>query len=135
MGTRPFASPEDYEARYGEVEDPGRLSVLLGDASDMLRSAYERRWGEPWRPTFHPAFDRAAAAVCCRMVNQALSAPAALAGATQYSQAAGGYSASVTYQAALGSMYLGKTEMRMLGLTGSSIRSIVPEVRHGRCDG
>lgn len=125
----PFATTEDYSARYGEPADPARVAVLLADAADMLLSAYERRWGAAWVAGAHPAFDRAAAAVCCHMVNQAVSAPAALAGATQYSQGAGGYTASVTYGSALGDLWLGKSDLRRLGLDGAAIRAIYPEVR------
>lgn len=127
--TGPLAAPSDYEARYGEPADPARLAVLLSDASDMILAAYEARYGEPWAAGARPAFDRAAPAVCCLVVNRVLNAPAALAGATQYSQGAGGYTASVTYGSALGEMYLGRTDLKRLGLSGQALRAILPEVR------
>ena len=124
----PLATPEDYAARYGDVADTARLGVLLADATSLLLSAYEARWGEGYAPGAHPAFDRAAAAVCCLLANRVLSAPQMLTGATQYSQTAGGYNASVTYGSAMGEMYLGKTDLRRLGLWGSAIRELRPRL-------
>lgn len=124
-----FADAGDYAARYGEPADPARLGALLRDASDALLSAYERRYGAPWVPGEHRAFDRSAGAVACLMANRVLGAPTALSGATQMSQGAGGYTASVTFGSALGEMYLGRSDLKRLGLTGSAIRPILPEVR------
>lgn len=131
-----FATPEDYAARYGDAADPARLAVLLTDATSLLLSAFEARWGEAYVPGAHPAFDRSASAVCCLLANRVLSAPQMLTGATQYSQTAGGYNASVTYGSAMGEMYLGKTDLRRLGLYGSTIRELRPmlEVGHGLPD-
>ena len=72
------------------------------------------------------AFDRSAAAVCCLVVNRVLSAPAALAGAMQYSQGAGGYTASVSYGSALGEMYLGKSDLKRRGLAGQAVGALTP---------
>lgn len=122
----PLATPEDYVARYGESTDQARLGVLLADATSLLLSAYEARWGGEYAPGAHPAFDRSAASVCCLLANRVLSAPQMLTGATQYSQTAGGYNASVTYGSAMGEMYLGKTDLKRLGLYGSTIRELRP---------
>lgn len=121
----PLATIEDYRARYGEPADAKRAATLLSDASDLLLSAYEARVGAYERDKV-AAFDRSAAAVCCLVVNRVLSAPAALAGATQYSQGAGGYTASVSYGSALGEMYLGKTDLKRLGLLDQSIGALHP---------
>ena len=86
----PLATIEDYRARYGDPTDEARAATLLSDASDLLMSAYESNVGDYERGKV-AAFDRSAAAVCCLVVNRVLSAPAALAGAMQYSQGAGGY--------------------------------------------
>ena len=69
--------------------------------------------------------------MCCLLVNRVLSAPAAMAGAPQYSQGAGGYPASVTYGSALGEMYLGKSDLRRLGLTGQALGALTPLERGG----
>lgn len=120
-----FAAPADYEARYGEA-DPARLAALLEDASGILLAEFERHEGMPYMPGANAAFDRAAKAACCKLANQALGAPDGFAGATQYSQGAGGYTASVTYGSALGSMFLGKSDLKALGLSGSALRSLRP---------
>lgn len=127
-----LATLEDYSARYGGVAaaDEARVTTLLADASAMLLAAYERLWGD-YFPGAHPTFDRSAAAVCCLVVNRVLNAPAALAGATQYSQGAGSYTATVTYGGSLGEMYLGKSDLKRLGLSGARIVEITPEVRDG----
>ena len=124
-----LASVDDYKARYGEPADETRTGVLLQDASDLMLAAYEDRVGE-YIEGACPAFDRAAPAVCCLLVNRVLSAPSAMAGATQYSQGAGGYTASVTYGSALGEMYLGKSDLKRLGLMGQALGALSP-LAHG----
>lgn len=124
-----FATIEDYTARYGEPADSERATALLDDASALLLSAYEGFWGEGYAEGAHAAFDRAAAAVCCMVVNRVLSAPAAMLGATQYSQGAGGYTASVSYGSALGEMYLGKADLKRLGLDVQRMRVLTPYER------
>lgn len=119
------ATVEDYAARYGEPGDRERAAVLLDDADSLLLAAYEDAIGE-YAEGKCPAFDRARTAVTCLIVNRVLSAPAAMAGATQYSQGAGGYTASVTYGSALGEMYLGKSDLKRLGLMGQRLGSLTP---------
>ena len=120
-----FATVEEYAARYGEPGDGERTALLLEDASNLMLSAYEDALGE-YAEGACAAFDRNAAAVCCLVVNRVLTAPAALAGATQYSQGAGVYTASVTYGSALGEMYLGRTELKRLGLLTQSLGALSP---------
>ena len=122
----PVVELGDYERRYGTPADPERVEALLHDASDALLSEYEARWGEPWREGAHPAFDRNMAAVCCSMVHRVEATPAAFAGATQYSQAAGSYNASVTLANPLGDLYVGKADRRRLGLAGCRVGSLRP---------
>lgn len=125
----PDATVADYAARYGEPEDAALVATLLEDAANLMLSAYEASAGAPWAPGALPAFDRAFAAVACKLAHGALSVPAAMQGATQYSQGAGGYTASVTYGSALGDMWLGRTDLRALGLGGTALRSLRPLVR------
>lgn len=124
-----LASVDDYKARYGEPADSARTDVLLQDASDLMLAAFEDRLGA-YSVGACPAFDRAAPAVCCLLVNRVLSAPSAMAGATQYSQRAGGYTASVTYGSALGEMYLGRSDLKRLGLTGQALGALLPSERN-----
>lgn len=124
-----FATVEDYEARYGEPVDARRCEALLRDASDQMLSAYEEFFGAAYAEGDCPTFDRSAEHVCCLLVNRVLKSPAALSGATQYSQGAGGYTASVTYGSALGEIFLGKTERRALGIYGQRMGSLRPMER------
>lgn len=130
MGAPSFAGPGDYERRYGEGGD--RVAAILADASAAMAAEYEAHWGEPWEPGARPSFDRAAEGVCCALARRALSAPAGFEGASQYSRTAGPYSASVTLANPTGDIYLGKSDLRRLGLTGSVRRSLRPMIGGGR---
>lgn len=135
MAARISVTLDEYAARYGMPSDSSRVSVLLSDACDMLLTAYEGRWGY-YVEGSHPAFDRGYKAVACAVVNRAMSVPDCFAGATQYSQTAGSYNASVTYGSAMGEMYLGKADLKRLGLYGSLVRELRPmlEVEDGLSD-
>lgn len=128
-GTASLATVADYAARYGQPTDDARVAVLLADATDMLLALYESHFGAAYAQRAHLAFDRAAAAVCCAMVQRALKVPDGMVGATQYSQGGGGYTASVSFGGALGDLYVGKSEMRRLGLDGATMGVIQPLVR------
>lgn len=121
-----FATPDAYAKRYGEPADGARVAVLLEDASALMLSAYEGFWGEPYTEGTHPAFDRSAEAVACLIAKRVMSAPASMMGATQYSSTAGSYNASVTFGSGLGEMYLGKSDLKRLGLEGQALRSLRP---------
>nr|WP_314638666.1 Gp19/Gp15/Gp42 family protein [uncultured Olsenella sp.] len=127
-----FATPDDYEQRYGMPGDVGLLAAILEDAENTVLSAYESHWGLAYEKGDHPDFDRSAKSVCCLLANQVLSAPTTAAGATQYSQGAGGYTASVTYANGLGRMFLGRSELKSLGLDGQVVRSMRPAMGGGR---
>ena len=106
----PFATIEDYEARYGEAEDPDRISVLLGDASAFIES----------QPGFvlNPDSEVQALAltiVTCSLVHRSLSA-GAWAGLSNVSQGGDGYTASATVYNPSGDFYLTKQEKRLLGV-------------------
>ena len=120
-----FATVEQYAKRYGQPGDAERCDVLLQDASNQMLSAFEAVYGT-YEAGVCQAFDRNAEAVCCMLVNRVLKAPESLAGATQYSQGAGGYSASVTFGNAMGEMYLGKTVRATLGLDAQVRRAMTP---------
>lgn len=118
---------EEYEARYGAPPDPGRVSALLSDACDMLLTAYEGRFG-CYVEGAHQAFDRGYKAVACAVVSRAVNVPDCFAGATQYSQTAGAYNASVTFANPTSDLWLGKSDLKRLGLAGTRIGSIAPMV-------
>lgn len=121
----------EYEARYGKVDNPDEIQAALNDAADALQSAYEQRWGH-YMPGAHRAFDRCHEAVACSMVRRAATVPDGFAGATQFSQGAGGYTASVTYGGSLGDVYVSKSDRKRLGLLGTTIGGIAPEVMGAR---
>lgn len=123
----PTATVEGYSKRYGTPSDPDRVAALLADAADMLLTAYERRWGA-YMEGAHPAFDRGFEAVACSIVSRAVSVPDGFAGATQYSQTAGSYNASVTFANPPADLWLGKSDLKRLGLTGVRVGSIAPQV-------
>lgn len=116
---------EEYASRYGTPPDPDRVAALLSDACGMLLTAYEGRWGG-YVAGAHPAFDRGYRAVACAAVNRAASVPDCFAGATQYSQTAGSYSGSVTFANPTADLWLGKSDLKRLGLAGMRIGSIAP---------
>ena len=88
----------------------------------MLFRAYVARGGA-YVPGTRPAFDRSARSVACSVVSRAMSAPLGLAGATQYSQTAGSYNASVTFANPTAELWLGRSVLKRLGLAGSRIGS------------
>lgn len=115
-----FATADDYEAIYGEVEDAYRVSTLLGYASafimdhrglkldpdDLVQAANLRR-------------------ITCALVNRSLSA-GAWSGFSSVSQGAGGQTASVTLSNPAGDFYLTKQERRILGVGGGRIGQTDP---------
>lgn len=121
-----FASVEDYTKRYGDVADSDRVEVILSDASDAMLNAYESSWGEAYQEGAHEQFDRSATAVCCAIAHRSLSVPAEFEGASQYSQTAGSYNASITFSNPTGDIYLSKTELKRLGLYGQRIGAVMP---------
>lgn len=120
-----YVSIFDYESRYGPVpaEDSDRIAMLLEDACGILLNAYETRWGA-YEEGAHPMFDRQAKAVACAIVSRAVNVPIGFEGATQVSQTAGDYSTSMTFANPTAELWLGKSDMRRLGLCGTRIGSI-----------
>ena len=117
-----FATVEDYETRYGDVEDPERIQTLLFDASVFIAA----------QPGFTlRAGDELQAAnlvrVTCAVVHRALSA-GDWAGLNSVSQSGGGYSASVNVANPTEDFYLTKADRRALGFAGVRITSISPAV-------
>lgn len=111
----PFATAEDYEVRYGDVEDEARVEALLQDATNVIAS----------QPGF-PASCRdetwwgVAETVACAMVHRSLMA-GSYAGLTSVSQGAGNQSASVSFYNPGGDLYLTRNEMRALGIGGGRV--------------
>lgn len=118
----PFATVEDYAARYGPVPeaDEGRVATLLADASNLVASqpGFELREGDE-------AFSGVLESVTCAMVYRSMRS-GAYAGLSSLSQGAGGYSASVSVYNPGGDLFLTDNERRALGLEGGRVGASDP---------
>ena len=118
----PFATVEDYEVRYGEVEDATRVSALLQDATNIIASQPgfstcgrdETWWG-------------VLETVACAMVHRSMMA-GSYAGLSSVSQGAGGYTASASVYNPGGDLYLTRNEKRALGIGGARIGFAAPVI-------
>lgn len=121
-----FATVADYISRCGPIDDgdEGRVAALLEDASAYLRGAFRRQMGSDYAAGANATFDENVKPVCVAMVARAVNAPGAMAGITQQSQTTGPYSASVTFANPTGDLYLGRSDLKRLGLAGCRVRSI-----------
>ena len=117
----PFATVEDYEARYGEVEDEARVFALLQDATNIIASqpGFAMRDDETWYGVLET--------VTCAMVHRSMMS-GAYAGLSNVSQGAGGYTASVAVYNPGGDLYLTRNEKRALGIGGARIGSVAPRI-------
>lgn len=122
----PFATVEDYEARYSEVEDEARVSALLQDATNIIASqpGFELRGGDD---TFIGVLET----VACAMVHRSMRS-GAYAGLSSVSQGAGGYNASVSVYNPGGDLFLTDNERRALGLEGGRVGTSDPWGRDAR---
>lgn len=124
----PFATVDDYEARYGDVEDPERVGVLLGDASMRLRSF---RW-----LTIREDDEVQAAnlkRIACAAVHRSI-VRGNLEGLSGYTQSAGDYSASVTVANPDGNLYFTGDDLRSLGYGTGRIGNTDPYSHSGAGD-
>lgn len=115
-----FAGIEDYEARYGDVEDPEQVATLLTDATAFIASMPGFAWD---------ADDTLLLAnltrITCAVVHRSLSA-GDLAGLQTYSQSAVDYSATVTPYNPAGDFYLTGAEKRTLGIGSGRVAQTWP---------
>ena len=118
----PFATVDDYEARYGEVEDEARVSALLQDATNIIASqpgfSTDGR-DETWWGVLET--------VACAMVHRSMMS-GSYAGLSNVSQGAGGYTASVSVYNPGGDLYLTRNEKRALGIGGARIGTVAPAI-------
>ncbi|MCI9129348.1 MAG: hypothetical protein HFJ65_03390 [Eggerthellaceae bacterium] len=121
----PFASVEEYEARYGVAGDPELLAEILLDATRLIASELERAG--------LPLDDDATAdrrmqvcrAISFRAMEQSEESQIPF-GATQFSQGAGVYTQSCTLGNPYRDIYLTKAEKRLLGIGRSRIMFVMP---------
>lgn len=118
----PFATVEDYEVRYGEVEGEARVTALLQDATNIIASQpgfCDKDRDETWWGVLET--------VTCAMVHRSLMS-GAYAGLSNVSQGAGGYTASVAVYNPGGELRLTRNERRALGIGGARIGSVAPVI-------
>lgn len=115
-----YATLDDYEARYGETDQPERVKVLLDDASALI----DAQPGFTYDPT-----DLTQAAnlkrVTCSIAHRSMTS-GDLDGVTQYQQSAVGISAQVTYANPSGDLYITSQEKRSLGIGSGRIGQTDP---------
>ena len=118
----PFATAEDYEVRYGEVEDAARVSALLQDATNIIASqpgfTTDGR-DDTWWGVLET--------VTCAMVHRSMMS-GSYAGLSNVSQGAGGYTASMSVYNPGGDLYLTRNERRALGIGGARIGFVAPAI-------
>lgn len=126
---RRFATPADYEAMYGPQAETtsSRLPAVLDSATGLLLGAFEDFYGHEWHEGLSDRFDREAKNVCLAVAHRAFSAPA-IEGATQMSQTGGQYNASVTFANPTGDTWLGRSDLKRLGLAGTRIGCVQASV-------
>ena len=118
----PFATVEDYEARYGKVDDEERVTALLQDATNIIASQpgfCDKNRDETWWGVLET--------VTCAMVHRSMMA-GSYAGLSNVSQGAGGYTASVAVYNPGGDLYLTRNEKKALGIGGARIGSVAPAI-------
>jgi len=121
----PFATTTDLEARWRPLspDEQDRASVLLGDASAILRSEVPdidtRITADP--PTLDPDIPTM---IVCAMVKRAMIVGDA-EGVSGQMQAAGPYTQQRTFSNPTGALFLSKSEKRLLGI-GAQVAFTVP---------
>ncbi|KAB8289313.1 phage protein Gp19/Gp15/Gp42 [Bifidobacterium ramosum] len=103
----PFAVADDLVKRWRALTPDERetAETLLADASDKIMTDCPR-----WRESSEATLRR----VCCAMVKRAML-NRDLAGVTQGTQTANGFTESYSYSNPDGDLYLTKSELRSLG--------------------
>lgn len=111
-----FATVEQYEARFGAVEDHALLAECLDDASAAIRSAASRARLDVSEPD-EDLSDRLMR-VCRSVANRLMPAGDAqvMQGVTQMGVTAGSYTEQYTFQSSYGTAKLLPSELDMLGI-------------------
>lgn len=113
----PFATVEQYEARFGDVDDKSMLDECLGDASSAIRSALDARnvdYSEP-DDALADRLMRCCRSVANRIMPGGVDVPL---GASSVAETDGPYSRTVSYAPSYGIPKLLPSELSMLGLGG-----------------
>ena len=117
----PLSTLEEYEARWGTVEESerGKVEAALEDATGRILAEMPG-----YVAGADPVLDHNMASVCRDMVHRAMVRPLTLEGVTQYQQTAGSLSASLSLSNPDGALYLSKADRRMLGLDDGMVVSV-----------
>lgn len=110
----PFATVEQYEARYGEAADRDLLAEVLMDVTRLMASELERS-GIPMDAGKADLRMQVCRSAAYRAMGQESSQELPI-GATQYTHSAGVYSESVSIGNPYRDVYLTKSERRLLGI-------------------
>ena len=106
-----FASIDDYERKYGVVEDSLALQEWLDDATNYLTKLLGESVDQECASQ-----SRTLMTVCRDMTHRAYASVAPGCGVTSYSQGANGFTESVSFGNATGDFYLTKWEKLALGI-------------------
>ena len=116
----PFATVEQYEARFGPVANQGMLAECLADASAAIRVALDKAHVDYSDPSEDLA-DRLMR-VCRSMANRVMpSGTDVPAGVTQETMTAVGFSHSMSFTPSYGTPKPLPSELALLGVSGSRI--------------
>lgn len=121
-----FATVDQYEARFGSVDDKNLLAECLDDASATIRSTLAEH-GMTWEDPSEDFADRLMR-VCRSIANRLMpqGSGQAMQGVTQMGMTAGSYSEQITFQSSYGTAKPLPSELAMLGIGGSAGRVLVP---------
>lgn len=122
----PFATVEQYEARYGAADDRKALAEVLMDATREIAAELDREGISYASPGVELA-DRLMQA-CRSMAYRAMGAgeTGVPFGATQYSQGAVGMTESYSLGNPYGEVYVSKAERKLLGLDRQKAACVWP---------
>lgn len=116
---KPFATVEDYIARYGEPspDEADRLDALLLDATAYIQSEMPL-----YKPGQDEVMDANVKAVTCSVVWRVVSRP--LEGISQVQQTVGPYTQGLSFANADGAMYLTRSEQSKLGTNTAFVGTV-----------
>lgn len=118
---QPYATVQDYEDRYGDVEGTAQLGILLSDASAYIAAQPGFTLLDAGDPKY--ALQKAnLTRITCSVVHRALSA-GDLAGMSSYSEGGVGYTASVSVANPSEDFYLTKSDKAALGIGAGRVGS------------
>lgn len=116
----PFATVEQYEARFGPVDDKKLLAECLDDASAAIRAALDARkvdYAEP-DEAFADRIMRCCRSVANRIMPSGVEVPF---GASSVAETDGPYSRTISYTPSYGLPKLLQSELSMLGIGGGRV--------------